>query len=127
MSKALSALVTWGMSVREAASHFGVPKSTLGDRVSGGVQSGAISGPTTYLMADKETELVWFLVRCSKIGYPKSRKQVLALVRRLMLKNGIAALVTDGWWEKFCSRHSNLMLRALPNFLKPVPRLQIQL
>ena len=50
MSEALSAVVTGGMSVREAATHFGVPKSTLGDRVSGRVLSGAVSGPPTYQM-----------------------------------------------------------------------------
>ena len=57
MAQALNAVVTGGMSVREAASRFGVPKSTLGDRVSGRVQSGAVSGPKTYLTADEEASL----------------------------------------------------------------------
>lgn len=79
MSAALSAVVSRGMTVREAASHFGVPKSTLGNRVSDRVQSRVSSGPPTYLKADEEAELVQFLFWCSEIGYPKSRKQVLAL------------------------------------------------
>ena len=29
-----------------------------------------------------------------------------------MSKKGISAPVTNGWWEKFCSRHPNLTLRA---------------
>ena len=37
MEKALHA-VSEGMSVREAAAKFGVPKSTLHDRISGGRQ-----------------------------------------------------------------------------------------
>ena len=36
MARALTA-VTKGMTVRQAATHFGLPKSTLGDRVSGRV------------------------------------------------------------------------------------------
>lgn len=37
--------------------------------------------------ADEDADLVQFLLRCAEIGYPKSRKQVLALMRRLLLKN----------------------------------------
>ncbi|MCG8621544.1 MAG: hypothetical protein MJE68_06030 [Proteobacteria bacterium] len=114
MTKAVSA-VTRGkgsISVREAALKFGIPKSTLGDRVSGRVLSGATSGPATYLNSSEEEELVRFLLGCAEIGYPKSRKQILALVRRLLVKKGITAPVTSGWWESFCSRHPNLTLRA---------------
>ena len=112
MAQALDAVTRKGMSIREASLHFGVPKSTLGDRVSGRVVTGATSGPKTYLDCSEEEELVLFLLRCAEIGYPKSRKQVLALVRRLLLKKGINAQVTSGWWESFCSRHPSLTLRA---------------
>ena len=105
MAQALDAVTRKGMSIREVSLHFGVPKSSLGDRVSGRVVTGAISGPKTYLDCSEEEELVLFLLRCAEIRYPKSRKQVLALVRRLLLKKGINAQVTSGWWESFCSRH----------------------
>ena len=61
---------------------FGVPKFTLREHVSGRVLSGATSSPQTYLDRDEE-ELV---LRCAEIAYAKSRKQVLALVRRLLQK-----------------------------------------
>ena len=112
MGQALSSVTKDGMSIREAALQFGVPKSTLGDRVSGRVLIGATSGPQTYLGRCEEEELVQFLLRCSEIGYAKSRKQVMALVRRVLLKKGKNAPVTSGWWESFCSRHPNLTLRA---------------
>ena len=86
--------------------------STLGDRVSGKVLTGATSGPRTYLDRSEEEELVQFLLRCSEIGYAKSRKQVLAIVKRVLLKKGKAVPVTNGWWESFCGRHPNLTLRA---------------
>ena len=112
MARALNAVTKEGISIREAAIKFGVPKSTLGDRASGRVLSGATSGPKTYLDSSEEDELVQFLIGCAEIGYPKSRKQVLALVKRLLVKKGITAAVTSGWWESFCSRHPNLTLRA---------------
>ena len=74
MAQALNAVVTGGMSVREAASRFGVPKSTLGDRVSGRVQSGAVSGPKTYLTADEETEFVKVFTLLRRNWIPEVKK-----------------------------------------------------
>ena len=79
MGKAINACVNEGMSVRWAAFHFGVPKSTLGDRMSGRVVPGSTSGP--FLSPEKETELVKFLLRCTAMGYPKFHEEVLALER----------------------------------------------
>ena len=112
MNKAVAAVTQEGLSIREAALQFGVPKSTLGDRISGRVLSGATSGPDTYLDRSEEEELVKFLLRCAEIGYTKSRKQVLALVKRLLQKKGKCGTVTSGWWGSFCERHPNLTLRA---------------
>ena len=72
MRKAVEACVNEGMSIRQAAFHFGVPKSTLGDRMSGRVVPHSTSGPKTYLSPEEETELVKFLLRCVAIGNPKS-------------------------------------------------------
>ncbi len=49
MDKAFDACGKEGMTIREAALRFGVPRSTLGDRVSGRVLPGATSGPKAYL------------------------------------------------------------------------------
>lgn len=91
----MSACVNEGMTVRIAASHFGVPKSTLGDRISGRVVLGSRSGPKPYLSTEEEDELMQFLLRCASIGYPKSRKDVLALVHCHLEKNGVLATVTN--------------------------------
>uniref|UniRef100_A0A1X7V1N7 HTH psq-type domain-containing protein n=1 Tax=Amphimedon queenslandica TaxID=400682 RepID=A0A1X7V1N7_AMPQE len=69
MVKALKAVEEEGMSVRHASELFGVPKSTLYDRVSGRVQHRAHPGPSAYLMKEKEDELPRFLLRCANIGY----------------------------------------------------------
>ncbi len=106
--------VEQGDSVRRAAIKYSVPRSTLHDRISGKVSMGATSGPERYLNDDEEEELVRFLSGCAKIGYGKSKKQVLCLVEAiLMKKRGVpSAPVTKGWWESFQRRHPQLSLRC---------------
>jgi len=113
------------MAIRQAALRFGVPKSTLGDRISGRVLPGASCGPKGYLTPEEEEELVNFLLRCAAMGYPKSRHEVLALVKRNLEKKRIA-VVTSGWWQSLCGRHPNLLSGHLHPFLGHEPAQQIQ-
>lgn len=56
------------VSYMEAEMKYGVPKSTIYDHVSGWVLHGARSGPSRYLSDEEEQELVFFLIRCTKLG-----------------------------------------------------------
>ena len=113
MEKALQAVRLEGTSVRRAAEENGVPRSTLGDRVSGRVCHGAVSGPRRYLSEEEEEELVRFLLGCASMGYPKTRKEVLTLVQSHILRNrGMEKPITHGWWDSFCKRHPNLTFRT---------------
>ena len=109
MEQALQAVVAGGASIRRAALDYHVPKSSLGDRVSGRTVPGTKSGPPPYLNAMEEGEL---LSRCASIGYGKSRKEVLSLVQSVLDSKGVQKTVTNGWWESFCRRHPNLSLRS---------------
>ena len=65
------------MTVREAAAQFGVPKSTLHDRISGKVQPGAVSGSPCYFLDDEEEEeLVRWIEGCAQIGHAKSVREI---------------------------------------------------
>ena len=75
------------------------------------MQFGSRSGPSPYLTKEEEEELVTFLLRCANIGYPHSRKQVLAIVQNVVDAKGKNVSVTCGWWDVFCKRHSALSLR----------------
>lgn len=112
MAKALHAVKEKRMPIREAALRFDVPKSTLGDRVSGRVQHGAVSGPPKYLISYEEDELSRFLIKCANIGFPKTRQEVLVLVDNIIASKGISHKVTNGWWEAFCHRHPEITLRT---------------
>ena len=112
MERAVTAVLNEGSSILRAALECGVPKSSLGDRISGRVLVDATCGPSTYL---SPRELVTFLSRCACIGCAKSCKEVLVLVQRVLDRRGLKKLVTNGWWESFRHRHPNLTLRrAVP-------------
>ena len=80
MDKAIKAVIDDGMSIRRAAEEFNVPKSTLGDRISGRTLHGASSGRPKYLTDEEEDILVKFLLKCAAIGYPCSSNEVIAMV-----------------------------------------------
>ena len=111
MIKAMTA-VEGGMSIRRASEEYGVPKSTLYDRVSGRVQHGCRPGPAGYLTVEEEEELAHFLLRCAEIGYPHTLAQVLAIVQQVVSYKGIDKVVTQGWWNRFCQRHKEVSLRT---------------
>ena len=113
MVKALT-LVDQGASIRCAAEKCGVPRSTLHDRVSGKIQQGKKSGPDPYLTMEEEEELANFLVKCAKIGYPHTQRQVLSLVQQILEHKGITVSVTSGWWERFSSRRNLTLRTAVP-------------
>ena len=89
MSKAISAVVQDEIAVRKAAALYNVPKSTLGDRITGRVLPGSTSGPATYLTAQEEKELATFLCRSAAIGYGRTRSEVMAIVERILASRGI--------------------------------------
>jgi len=111
LSKALTA-IDKGLSIRRVAEMYSIPKSTLHDHVSGKVAFGAKCGPDPYLDLEEEEELASFLVRSAGIGYPHTKKQVFALVQQMLNKKKIEANVTNGWWERFQSRHPNITTRV---------------
>jgi len=98
---ASKAVISHGWTIRKAAEVFGVPRSTLYDRVSGQIEFGARSGPSRYLNNGEEKELVRFLLGCAKIGFARTRKQVLALVRAMVAtkqgKDPDEVCMTMGW------------------------------
>ena len=109
---AFEAVERGSMSVRRAAEQYGVPRSTLHDRLSGKVQFGAVSGPPKYLSCQEEEELVNFLIGCSNIGYAHTKAQVLSLVQQVVTAKGLKVQVTHGWWDSFRRRHPNITLRT---------------
>ena len=113
MLKAMEAVKEGKMRVNRAALEHGVPRTTLKDRIAGRVIHGTNMGPKPYLTHDEEEELVKFLIQCSKMGYGKTRGEVLKIVEETMRKKGqaLSGPVSQGWWCRFRERWPELSLR----------------
>lgn len=112
MREAIGAISSQDMSISKAAEVYGIPRSTLTDHVHGHVLPGSKSGAPTLLSLSDEQNLVEFLLRCSFIGYAKTRQDVLDIVCHMLLRRGIERTVTSGWWNKFLCCHPDLRLRT---------------
>jgi transposase-like protein len=110
MVAAVEAVEHGKLSLRRAAEEYGIPKSTLQDRVSGKVGMDARSG-RRLLSEYEEKKLVEFLIGCASVGYAKSRKEVLILVQHILSQHGKHTEVTKGWWDSFKGRHPEITLR----------------
>ena len=103
-------------TLREASIKYSAQKSMLWDRVSGKVAFGAVSGPERYLNDTEEEQLVKFLIGAAKIGFPRSKKQVLSIVQATLAKKRSCSVdevcVTPGWWTSFKKRNPLLTLHS---------------
>ena len=100
LSRALKALEE-GMSYRRVSEMYNIPRATLYDHVSGKVRFGARSGSEPYLNIEEEEELDSFLIHTARIGFPHTKKQVLAIVEDILGARGVSASVTNGRWERY--------------------------
>ena len=112
MTRAMKA-VQEGQSISQAARVFGVPKTTLYDRVSGRVQHGTTPGPQSYLNSKEEKELSSYLKHCDRVGYGKTRRDVLTIVHTAAPEKGVLRTnrISQGWWHRFIERQKDLSLR----------------
>ena len=111
MVGAMREVTSGAMGVNRAAAQYGVPRTTLKDRIAGRVVHGTNMGTKPYLSADEEKELVDFLMKCSEAGYGKTRGDMLQCVGTVIQKKGDCVTVSDGWWSRFLKRWPQLRLR----------------
>ena len=104
--------------VNRAALEHSVPRTTLKDRLSGRIIHGSNIGPKPYLTQDEEKELAKFLINCFKMGYGKTRGEVLKIVEAVVKKKGRKheGPISQGWWCCFRHRWPQLSLRRGDSF-----------
>lgn len=102
-----------GMSMNRSAKEHGVPKSTLHDRVHGNVIHGTNPGPKPYLDKAEESELADYIITVGQLGFGKTRKQIKGIAEKVAIEKKILRKdkITDGWYNRFIKRHSDLSLR----------------
>ena len=72
------------MGVNQAADQYRIPRSTLKDRVSAKHRTRV--GPQPYLSYEEEEELVTYLAMCAETSYPKTKDEVIGIVRQALHK-----------------------------------------
>ena len=114
MLAAMQAVRSGQCGANKAARLHNIPPTTLKNRLSGRVKHGDKPGPTPYLTMGEEEELATFLISCSKIGYGKTRREVLGIVQQTLKKKGrsVENFNGDGWWTRFMERNPSLSLRC---------------
>ena len=113
MTRAIDAVKSGELGINRSALEYGVPKTTLKDTIAGRVKHGTKPGPVAYLDPSEEEELINFLFKCSKMGYGKTKSEVLQMVEAAAKKKGVVIKghISDGWWYRFCQRWPKISLR----------------
>lgn len=115
MEAAMNRVKNGELSVLRAATLYGIPKSTLYDRVSGKVTHGDNPGPRPYFSMIEEKEIANFLVDVAKAGYGKKRHEVLSIAGKAAHDKGkpvqSSNMLTHGWFRRFLQRQPQLSYR----------------
>ena len=90
-----------------ASEMYGVPRTTLKDRLSGRVVHGTKPGPKPYLCHSEERELVDHLKKLSDLGMAKTRREVLCIAEIVAVNKGMLrrGQISGGWWRRFLERN----------------------
>lgn len=106
-----------GTSIRQASKEYGVPRTTLIDRVHGRVKLGPRRmGPATVLTYEEERKLEEWLTHLAKTGFPQKKMDLINTVHKIVLAENRETPFKDGrpgdkWYAAFLRRHPNLALR----------------
>lgn len=105
-----------GLSIRKAAEKYGVPRSSLGDRISGRIAPDARPGKMPVIPAEVESAMVEKAMSLADQGFGVSKKQLTARAGQLCRTMGLKNRFTNGipgkaWWSGLQHRHPTLTLR----------------
>jgi hypothetical protein len=100
--------VAAGQSLRRAALDWGIPKTTLRNRLMGSESHQAAAEDQQRLSPVQEKRLVdWVLVQ-EALGLPPSHAQIKDFVGRILATKGDTKPLGKHWMQAFLRRHPNL-------------------
>ena len=86
MTHTMDAVYSGTLGINRAALECGMPLMTLKDQIAGRVVDGTKMGAKPFLTKQEEQELVNFLINCSKMGFGKTRKDILSIVQATLMR-----------------------------------------
>lgn len=106
------------MGIREACRIYGVPKTTVHDRLSGKVAVNKMPkvGPDPVLGREGEEKLKKWVLDMAKCGFPINKKELFESVSKIIRDTGMKNPFKDGipgdtWYQSFLRRHPEISVR----------------
>ena len=111
------------ISINKAADKYGIPRTTLKDKLAGRTPLISTQGPNPYLTKEEEGEIVTWAVHMSRIGYGRTKEQIFDIVQTLLTKHPRPNPFVNNrpgreWWNGFLKRNPSLSLRVAENLSK---------
>ncbi|XP_070538590.1 uncharacterized protein [Ptychodera flava] len=116
--------VSLGLTIRAAASKYGLKKTTLHDHVTGKVQIGSNRGPQPILSRREEEALVSWIVGMAKRGFGVSQAQLQDTVKEILDRDGRPSMLKHNkipnrperkWLRQFKKRNPEVKLVSVRN------------
>lgn len=104
----------------QAAAQFGVPKSSLGDRVSGRVASDCVPGQRPLLSTSDNSAMAEYCLYSAKHGFPLTKPQVLAHALAIYNKRhpeSPKVALGQTWWINFRERNCQHLTFRTPDII----------
>jgi hypothetical protein len=96
------------LSHHQAAQKWGVPRSTLSNRIRGQTALSDQIQPSQLLTKNQEAKLVSWILRQESLGYALSHNQIRACVLALLKQQGSHSGVGRHWVSRFIERYPEL-------------------
>lgn len=105
-----------GMSKRQAALTFNIPRSTIQFRLSQNF-SKIQCGPPTVLTPQEEQDLILWIEKCSRKGFPRRMEDIQMSVKFFLDTSPrpnpfVNNFPGKGWYQAFLRRHKQLTMRT---------------
>lgn len=117
MKNAMHAVDTKNMSCHKASVKFGVPRSTLENKVKGKTPRERKMGPSSVLTAEEEDTLVKWILSIAKAGFPLIKEDLLCTVQKIIQMSNRETPFTNNkpgrkWFKLFLARHPEISVRV---------------
>ena len=112
VARAISDIKDNGLSQHQAAQKWGVPRTTISNRLGGQTAMADQIQPKQHLTGDQETRLASWILHQESLGYAPSYSQIRACVLSLLKQQGYEPKLGRNWVFKFIQRRSELKTKT---------------
>ncbi|XP_078597905.1 uncharacterized protein LOC144873948 isoform X1 [Branchiostoma floridae x Branchiostoma japonicum] len=119
IAKMLQDIIENKLSISAASRKYGVPQSTVSDKIKGKSAMDATNGRPCIISQDEESSVIYYMKYRADRGFPTTKKTILALTLAVHLRhcaeNGSAPKIdpqkglSQKWWKRFKERNITIV------------------